>query len=227
MKVSERVLDPRPRPIKGDVDEPFRRSVASLAEQLTARPAAPRPDFDDGQTAPKPRVVRIHAADGPSTGRSLIWAGGFSLGAVAGAAAIYAFLTEHSPEIALASQPPPASTAASPAPLETAPPPALPASPAAEAVVVAAPAPSPDPAPTIPRPDPPSSEPAGPLARYEIMELQSHLKELGMNPGPLDGVAGGQTKAAIKRYEAANERPQTGTADRTLLKTLREATRSR
>ena len=54
------------------------------------------------------------------------------------------------------------------------------------------------------------------------MEIQTRLKALGLNPGPLDGVSGSQTATAIKQYEASKSRPQTGKLDRELLKQLQQ-----
>jgi peptidoglycan hydrolase-like protein with peptidoglycan-binding domain len=64
--------------------------------------------------------------------------------------------------------------------------------------------------------------PKGKLEGYEVMEIQSRLKAAGLNPGPLDGVAGGQTRSAIKEYEAAKGQPSTGKLDRALLQQLRQ-----
>ena len=69
---------------------------------------------------------------------------------------------------------------------------------------------------------PEPATPKGNLEGYEIMELQTRLKALGLNPGPLDGLSGAQTVAAIKQYEASRNRPQTGKLDRELLKQLRQ-----
>jgi membrane-bound lytic murein transglycosylase B len=54
------------------------------------------------------------------------------------------------------------------------------------------------------------------------MEIQSRLKAAGLNPGPLDGLVGGQTASAIKEYEAAKGKPSTGKPDRALLLQLRQ-----
>ena len=61
----------------------------------------------------------------------------------------------------------------------------------------------------------------GKLEGYEIMEIQARLKAAGLNPGPLDGMPGGQTSSAIKQYEASKGQAQTGKLDRDLLKQLR------
>lgn len=55
----------------------------------------------------------------------------------------------------------------------------------------------------------------------EVREVQTWLKAFGVDPGPIDGVVGPLTAAAIKKYEAARLQPVTGTADRSLLERLR------
>ena len=39
--------------------------------------------------------------------------------------------------------------------------------------------------------------------REHIVELQKALKETGHDPGPADGVMGGRTRAAVRRYASA------------------------
>ena len=60
-----------------------------------------------------------------------------------------------------------------------------------------------------------------PLTQDEIKEVQTRLKALAFEPGPIDGFSGPLTTAAIKKYEAARQRPQTGNLDRALLDALR------
>jgi len=69
-----------------------------------------------------------------------------------------------------------------------------------------------------PEPPPPKAK----LEAYEIMEIQTRLKAIGLSPGPLDGLPGQQTVAAIKQYEASKGQPQTGKASREVLKLLRQ-----
>ena len=97
--------------------------------------------------------------------------------------------------------PPSAAELALPKPVTVDPPPVAP-------VVVAAPE--------------PAAAPKGKLEGYEIMEIQTRLTAIGLNPGPLDGVSGSQTVAAIKQYEASKGRAQTGKLDRELMKQLRQ-----
>lgn len=69
-------------------------------------------------------------------------------------------------------------------------------------------------------PEPSLEEP--PLQRVEVREIQTKLRAFGFNPGPLDGVAGRSTQAAIMHYQQSRELPQTGTVDRQLLEQLRQ-----
>ncbi len=142
--------------------------------------------------------------------RSLLPVMAFALG-VAIAAGIHAFLAKapdppQHPGVAVAAAIPPpqpsvATVASPPAPVIVDPPP------------VTAPV-------VVPAPEP--VQPQGKLEIYEVMEIQTRLKAIGLYPGPLDGVAGALTKAAIKRYEASRDQPQSGKLDRELLKQLRQ-----
>lgn len=69
-------------------------------------------------------------------------------------------------------------------------------------------------------PEPSLEEP--PLQRVEVREIQTKLRAFGFNPGPLDGVVGRSTQAAIMHYQQSRELPQTGTVDRQLLEQLRQ-----
>ena len=51
--------------------------------------------------------------------------------------------------------------------------------------------------------------------------LQSRLTAHGFSPGPIDGIVGDQTIAAIRAFEKANGLPVNGTADETVVKALR------
>jgi hypothetical protein len=59
------------------------------------------------------------------------------------------------------------------------------------------------------------------LDTYQILEAQARLRDLNLNPGPLDGVIGSQTVAAVKRYEQMKGLPRTGKLDGDLLTRLR------
>jgi hypothetical protein len=63
-----------------------------------------------------------------------------------------------------------------------------------------------------------------PLTVDEVREVQNWLRALFLDPGPIDGLQGPLTTAAIKKYEAARQRPVTGVLDRQLLDRLRQDT---
>lgn len=60
------------------------------------------------------------------------------------------------------------------------------------------------------------------LTNDEVREMQAWLKAFGFDPGPIDGVPGSRTKAAIKRYQAARQAEATGQLDRSLLRQVRK-----
>ena len=59
------------------------------------------------------------------------------------------------------------------------------------------------------------------LSQSEIMTVQTRLKEIGFNPGPLDGLYGPRTESAIKAFQSAQGLPPTGRADLELLNRLK------
>lgn len=97
-----------------------------------------------------------------------------------------------------------------------------PPAPPPPAVEVKAPAPPPPPAaPQVaPPPQPtPAAPDLRPLSREEIKELQGKLGVIGFAAGPIDGVVGPQTQAALKRYgETRNIKPE---ANREVLSRVR------
>ncbi len=48
---------------------------------------------------------------------------------------------------------------------------------------------------------------AGDMTNSRIRNVQQALSDKGFNPGPIDGVMGGQTKAALQQYQEANKLP--------------------
>ncbi len=76
-------------------------------------------------------------------------------------------------------------------------------------VAEAKPAPAPAPAPAAEPPVAPSPPPAvavvpsRPLSKDEIKELQGKLGAVGFAVGPIDGIVGPQTQAALRRYARA------------------------
>jgi peptidoglycan hydrolase-like protein with peptidoglycan-binding domain len=59
------------------------------------------------------------------------------------------------------------------------------------------------------------------LRRIYIVGIQEGLKARGYNPGPIDGVAGGRTREAIRRYQAAAGLPVDGQPSPELLNHLK------
>ena len=53
-----------------------------------------------------------------------------------------------------------------------------------------------------------------------VKKVQAALKEKGQDPGPIDGVMGPKTKAAIKAYQSANNIKPTGRLDSETAKSL-------
>jgi hypothetical protein len=60
------------------------------------------------------------------------------------------------------------------------------------------------------------------IGNDEVREIQAKLESLGYEPGPVDGIFGPQTLAAVKRYEIAIGREPTGAIDQRLLERLRQ-----
>src|SRR5258708_33591736 len=51
-------------------------------------------------------------------------------------------------------------------------------------------------------------------------QAQSKLATLGLNPGPLDGVAGGATRTAVQAFQKQSGLPETGVLDPATLEKL-------
>jgi len=196
-------------------DEAFTRSVEELKRVLAARPATSPPDFAFGAEAPARSV-----ATGPHAraGTMLLYVAI----AAAAAAGLYAYgqMSLSSDRIGAPAAPvvpaPPAESApplSDAAVLKQVPPPTI------EGEL---PAPTTEPAPvtTTAFAAAPSAD-RKPLDAGDIAELQARLRTLGFSPGPVDGVAGPMTMAAIKRYQQSRGRPQTGELSNDTLTALR------
>jgi hypothetical protein len=107
--------------------------------------------------------------------------------------------------------------------------PSEPAPPTRQEVVEAKPAPAPAPAATPVAPSPAAvtvaAAPPRPLSRDEIKELQGKLTAAGFAPGPIDGVVGPQTEAALRRYAEARRLAKPEPTQETLLR-LRSETQA-
>ncbi len=198
-------------------DDTFQQSLARLSQQIAARRSAIL------MPAPLPPARR----QWPAWPFLLLVAV-----AVAGAAAAgyhYADLIDDDPPAtrpavaeAPAARPVLAAIATAPAPVA---PPAAAKEPPARAVL-----------PTVPSAEPPppvnftaaapstAPEPEIALTWAEVLEVQKRLASMGLNPGPLDGIAGPLTTAGVQRYEERRGNPATGKVDRRLLKLLQQDT---
>jgi hypothetical protein len=204
----------RSRAVVDDTDEPFRQSLADLSRQLASRVPIEPPEFDPtvaDQLPPEP----TEPARRPRRHRP--WFAVLALLVGFGLAGVIHVMSGAPAE---PPQTPRTMAAVVPLPPEPAPPPTADALAPNRPVTVDPPPPTVPPivvaAPEVAVP------PKGKLEGYEVMEIQSRLKAAGLNPGPLDGVAGGQTANAIKEYEAAKGKPATGKPDRALLLQLRQ-----
>ena len=82
---------------------------------------------------------------------------------------------------------------------------------------------TPTPTPTRPALEPPAAEEALGLTRDGRVLIQSGLAALGFDPGPLDGVFGPGTRAAIRQWQASREMPTTGYLEVASARELAEA----
>ena len=100
--------------------------------------------------------------------------------------------------------------------------PVEPPPPARPAVAEAKPAPMPAPAaaPVAPAPAPAVAavEPSRPLSKDEIKELQGKLGAVGFTAGPVDGIVGPQTQAALRRYAQSRSLAKPEATQETLLR---------
>lgn len=97
-------------------------------------------------------------------------------------------------------------------------------------VAVAKPAPAPaatSAAPVAPAPPPAVAAPSRPLSKDEIKELQGRLGAAGFTVGPIDGVVGPQTQAALRRYAQSRNLAKPEAIQETLLRLRSEIQTSR
>jgi len=99
--------------------------------------------------------------------------------------------------------------------------------PARPEVAEAKPAPTPAPAaaPVASAPSPAVAAPSRPLSKDEIKELQGKLGAAGFTAGPIDGVVGPQTEAALRRYAQSRRLAKPEATQETLLR-LRSETQA-
>jgi peptidoglycan hydrolase-like protein with peptidoglycan-binding domain len=53
-----------------------------------------------------------------------------------------------------------------------------------------------------------------------VLEAQRALRDLGYDPGPIDGMFGPKTRAALEKYQATEKLPATGELDGLTLERL-------
>ena len=56
-----------------------------------------------------------------------------------------------------------------------------------------------------------------------VKDAQKKLNDAGYNAGPVDGIAGPRTRAALRKYQAAQKLPETGRLDNSTLASLKVA----
>jgi hypothetical protein len=196
-------------------DEAFRRSIDSLSQLLASRSADPPPALPDIEFFTERDKTPVFRR--PSATAALLL--------VAAIAAVFAGLysalngavppENHKPEnLKVESHKIDTIAAATVAPSVVARP--------AESIATIVPPPV-DAAPVArTESPPPKTVVSQPLDSSGIAELQTKLSVLGFAPGPIDGVAGPLTVAAIKRYQQSRGRAQTGAADVESLDQLRK-----
>ncbi len=199
--------EPKRDPAAIEREESFKRSLAELSNQLASRSVADTPELPIASDDDDPEAPR----------RRLRWSRGPMLVALAVAiiAGYFAFRGDSAPHPA-AQQ---ARTVMVPAP----PPPTGPAAPTTSDFAGASP--SSDAKLAIAAPPPIDTQPPAqlaPLDRQGIQEVQRRLLSLGLNPGPVDGVAGRLTQSAVRRYQESKGQAATGQIDGGLLKDLRD-----
>ncbi|WP_296382983.1 peptidoglycan-binding domain-containing protein [Reyranella sp.] len=197
------------------------KAVPSPAAAPRPAEAAPRLGSATGDPAP---AVRAAAKRRSGMGYAVGWALGIGVGAVA-AGAFVGFLVNGPPrttlprtiaDVAPPSPAPPVTPAeiTNAGPRDTAPAKADTASAAAPPARDALPPLRPPQAATPPGPP-------EPLTSADVRDVQSRLRALGFNPGPVDGAAGPQTTGAVKQYQQARGLEASGTLDKDLLARLR------
>jgi hypothetical protein len=202
----------------------FERSLAELSRRLNERSLAFSPE--QARAAAQARRAALQERDRARRPWLAVLFGA-PLAAAIGVAAAWVIQPVDTPE---ASDAPLVAPLISTEARAEPPPPAAPSSPPPPASVVPAPEPSPSatasepaavadtPAASAPQ-TAPSSEAALPV--IDVREVQAKLRAFGFEPGPVDGVTGRQTEAAVRRYQQSRSQPQTGKVDQELLDQLR------
>lgn len=77
--------------------------------------------------------------------------------------------------------------------------------------------------PCVQGPEGPERRVEPPLTNLLVELVQRHLRDLGYDPGPMDGLIGPRTRAAIRRFQADRDEPATGAIRFDLLQGLMDA----
>jgi peptidoglycan hydrolase-like protein with peptidoglycan-binding domain len=64
------------------------------------------------------------------------------------------------------------------------------------------------------------TRPSAPTRQPFVREAQRALRDLGCDPGPIDGVFGPRTRAALAKYQTSERLPVTGELDALTLERL-------
>lgn len=68
---------------------------------------------------------------------------------------------------------------------------------------------------------------AAPVSGDDVREVQQTLRDKGYYPGPIDGILGSRTRAAIRQYQKDENLPVTGQLDADTARKVEEARRTR
>lgn len=213
--------------LDGPVDEHFKQSLATFARRVGERVAQQTPP--DPQAAAQARRAALQEFDLARERRvktALAAGGGTALATAIASLIIFIAAPFDTPSPATASTQPaaPVEVVVVAAPPSPAPPPAAPA----PAPAVAPPAPAatgavaPLVAPAALRLASAIPQPAPPLERGEVREVQTLLRAFGFDPGPIDGAVGRKTHTAVLRYRQERGQPPFADVDRELLEQLRQ-----
>ncbi len=78
--------------------------------------------------------------------------------------------------------------------------------------------------PPLPEPEsPPPSTTPRPILSDDIVDIQNLLRDLGFDPGPIDGLMGQQTREAIRQFQASQGLSVTGEPSLGLIDQMRDA----
>jgi peptidoglycan hydrolase-like protein with peptidoglycan-binding domain len=61
---------------------------------------------------------------------------------------------------------------------------------------------------------------SAPARQPFVLEAQRALRDLGFDPGPIDGICGPKTRAALEKYQITEKLPATGELDGLTLERL-------